>query len=411
MKDSETAGAAHVASCDGGARIEAIGRGAGRFVPFSFVVLFATSTACAPQQPAAEELPNTPARMVGIVSALEIALPYAQDQETFASPAAREELRGALRELSRNASALELHGGDDTPGFRFFARRLSEDATEIAKRFQAGSSDEARFLLNQVVDDCAGCHVRLPDPREHAVGVPLTARMQSAPPTARARLLIATRQFDAALETYEKLFAARSTSLSALDFEGALEDYLVVALRVRSDYARAGRMLAALAARGDAPPYLGQLFASWREALAQLAPYEQASTLVEAREVLAKAEARRRFPADRSALVHDLVASALLHRALARGLANPDERAEASYLLGLAELRNDPSRGLPQAEAYLESAIRAAPNSDIARDAYGVLEEQTVLGWMGSAGLDVPRDVTDWLAELRALAGLRQAQP
>jgi len=365
--------------------------------------------ACAPPEPPPTEIPSTPARMAGIVSALEIALPYAQDQDAFSSPATRAELSTALSDLARNASALELHGGDETPGFRFFARRLADDAAEISKRFRAGSHDEARFLLNQVVDDCAGCHVRLPDPREHGIGVPLTERLAAVPPRTRAKLLVATRQFDAALTSYEALFAAPEHAPSALDFDGAIEDYLVVALRVRTDFARAERTLAALAARRDTPPYLAQLVASWRAALRELAPFEHGSTLVEARDVLASAEKVRRYPADRGALVHDLVASSLLHRALARGLSNPDEAAEASYLLGLAELRNDPSRSLPQAEAYLENAIRAAPGSDIAREAYAVLEEQTVLGWMGSGGFDMPRDVSDWLAELRALAGLKPA--
>lgn len=372
-----------------------------------FVLLGALG--CAPTEPPPVELPNTPARMAAIVSALEIALPYAQDQESFASPAARAELREALDALARNASALELHGGDDTPGFRFFSRRLSEDAAETAKRFRAGSTDEARYLLNQTVDDCTGCHVRLPDPREHGIGVPLTARLASASPRTRAKLLVATRQFDAALESFEASFADAKTSPSALDFDGAVEDYLVVALRVRSNFARAEKTLASLGARADTPRYLAQLLGSWRAALADLARYEQASTLVEAREVLAKADAVRRYPADRGALVHDLVASSLLHRALARGLDHPDEAAEASYLLGLAELRNDPSRGLPQAEAYLEAAIRAAPGSDIAREAVAVLEEQTVLGWMGSGGYDMPKDVSDWLAELRAIAGPKPA--
>jgi tetratricopeptide (TPR) repeat protein len=365
--------------------------------------------ACAPPEPPQSELPSTPARMAAIVSALEIALPYAQDQNAFASPAARSELRSALDSLARNASALELHGGDETPGFRFFSRRLADDAAETAKRFRADSTDEARYLLNQVVDDCTGCHVRLPDPREHGIGVPLTARLASATPRTRARLLVATRQFDAALESYESSFADPQSAPSALDFDGALEDYLVVALRVRSDYARAEQTLAGLAARADTPRYLAQLLVTWRAALADLARYEQASTLVEAREVLAKADAVRRYPADRGALVHDLVASSLLHRALARGFDHPDEAAEASYLLGLAELRNDPSRGLPQAEAYLEAAIRSAPGTDLAREAYSVLEEQTVLGWMGSGGFDMPKDVSDWLAELRSLAGLKPA--
>jgi tetratricopeptide (TPR) repeat protein len=393
-----------------GAGRAAIRRDPGRLASGAALFTLFAALGCMPAEPPPSE-PSTPARMADIVTALEIALPAAQSQDSFAAPAKRAELQDALRELARNASALELHGGDETPGFRFFSRRLSEDAAEISKRFRAGSTDEARFLLNQLVDDCTGCHARLPDLREHAVGVPLTARLEAVPAPTRVKLLVATRQFDAALATYEALFAAPEISPSALDFDGVLEDYLVIAVRVRSDFARAGRALAALEARGQAPPYLAQLISTWRTALAELAPYESGSTLVEARSVLAKANALRRYPADRSALIHDLVASALLHRALARGLGSPDETAEASYLLGLAELRNDPSRRLPQAEAYLESAIRAAPNTDIARDAYGVLEEQTVLGWMGSAGLDVPRDVTEWLAELRTLAGLKQAGP
>ena len=364
---------------------------------------------CAPLEVPDESVPNTPARMAGIVSALETALPYAQEQAAFESPAARDELRNALRELRRNASALELHTGDGTPGFRFFSRRLTDDVNEISARFDRGSRDEARFLLNELANDCAGCHVRLPDPREHVVGAGLTARFENTPLRARAKLFVATRQFEAALSSYEALFAAPENAPSALDFGGELQEYLVVALRVRSDFARAERTLAAFAARPALPSYLAQLLATWRAALAELAPYAHASTLVEAREVLGRAEELRRFPADRSALVHDLVASALLHRALARGFASPDEAAEASYLLGVAELRNDPSRGLPQAEWYLESAVRSAPGSDLAREAYALLESQTLLGWSGSAGIELPDDVRAWLRELRALAGLEAA--
>lgn len=371
-------------------------------------VAVSAALACAPAPPAQPELPDTPARMAGIVSALEVALPHAQDQDDFAAASARTEIRAALRELRRNASALELHGGDETPGFRFFSRRLAEDAAEIGERFESGSVDESRFLLNELVNDCAGCHVRLPDPREHGIGVPLTERLAAVRPETRARLLVATRQFDAALDTYETLLAAKDRAASALDFEGDIEDALVIAVRVRSDFSRADAALATLAARGDAPSYLMDLVATWRQALADLRPYENGSTLVEAREVLERGAALRRYPADRSALVHDLVASALLHRALARGLGSPDETAEASFLLGLAELRNDPTRGLPQAEFYLESAVRSAPGSPYAREAYALLEEQTVLGWSGSGGAEMPSDVKAWLRELRTLAGIPQ---
>jgi len=367
--------------------------------------------ACAVPEAADKQLPDTAARMAEIVSALEITLPLAQSREAFEAPGARAELDSALRNLARNASALELHRAEDSPGFRFFSRRLAEDAEEISKRFRAGSRDEARFLVNQLVDDCAGCHVRLPDPREHTLGVPLTRSLARAEPRVRAKLLVATRQFDAALASYEALFASPDYSLSTLDFAGAIEDYLVIALRVRGDWARAERALAGLAARDDAPAYLAELIAGWRSALVDLAPLAQSATLMDARAVLARAEAVRRFPADRSALVHDLIASSLLQRSLARGFASADEAAEASYLLGVAELRSDPARSLPQAEAYLEAAIRGLPGSDLAREAYALLEEQTLLGWIGSGGLDLPSDVSDWLHELREIARAGEKQP
>ena len=129
-------------------RIAARGHSLRRLAP----ALIGVALACAPPQPQVE-LPSTSARMSELVSALEVALPYAQDQDAFASPAARAEIRAALRSLRRNASSLELHGGDLTPGFAFFGRRLAEDAAEISSRFDRDSHDEARFLLNELAND------------------------------------------------------------------------------------------------------------------------------------------------------------------------------------------------------------------------------------------------------------------
>jgi hypothetical protein len=50
------------------------------------------------------------ASMAGIVSALAIALPAAEDADRFGDPALRDELTAALAELRRNAAALATHG-------------------------------------------------------------------------------------------------------------------------------------------------------------------------------------------------------------------------------------------------------------------------------------------------------------
>jgi tetratricopeptide (TPR) repeat protein len=358
--------------------------------------------ACSPPGGPISEPAIVAARFDEIVSSLEVALPYAQDRDTFAAPAAQPAIRESLRVLRRNAAALELHGGDHTFTFAFFSRRLADGATQISERFESGRREPARLLLNELMGTCAGCHVRLPDAHEATRAAP--ASIRSLRPQVRARLLVAIYRFDAALEVYEASFLSREASASKLDFDGAIEAFLVVALRVRTDFARAARGLATLAARDDVPPYLARLIAIWLAALRDLTVYEHSSMLAEAREVMLQAGALRRHPTDRTALVHDLVASAILHRVVAQGLASHEETAEASYLLGLAELRSDPSPRLPQAEAYLESAIRAAPGSTIARDAYAALEERTILDWSGSDGAHVPVDVEKWLQELWRIA-------
>jgi hypothetical protein len=135
------------------------------------------------------------------------------------------------------------------------------------------------------------------------------------------------------------------------------------------------------------------------------APTPAGQEVARAKQVLTDAQAVRRFPADRAGLVHDLVASGLLHRAVTAAGTPGADTAEAYYLLGVTELRIASSSWLTEPEAYLETAIRAAPGGAAARRAYAVLEESTLLGYTGSGGEgELPPEVAAWLAELRRLA-------
>ena len=116
------------------------------------------------------------------------------------------------------------------------------------------------------------------------------------------------------------------------------------------------------------------------------------------------------FPEDPRSLVHFVEASRLLHRFVqARAEAPPgdaDDRrrlGEAYYLLGVAEAHITSNYWYAETEFFLESAIRLAPDSDFARKAYAWLEEDVLIGYSGSAGLEVPNDVSDYLRELREL--------
>lgn len=364
--------------------------------------------ACAWLAPEAPPAPGpTTSAMAEIVAALRVALPLSLSADRFEDPANRPALDASLGALRAGAQQLESHGQSQDASFAYLSRSLARDAEDIKRRFDAGHFDQSRFLLGALVEDCVGCHSRLPSAEDSGLGADLYAQVDTAALRAveRARLEVATRQFEAALERYEALLAAPDASPAELDLEGVIGDYLTVAIRVKQDLPRARATLAAFAARPDLPSYLATLAASWVAACDALAGALAApDPLREAVRVAEQGAALERFPRDRAALVHELVASSLLLRYVA---AHPEpslEGAQAYFLLGVAELASGRSIWLSAAEDYLETAIRMAPGSDWAKRAYVVLEEETLVDYSGSGGAHVPPEVRQELRELQRIA-------
>jgi hypothetical protein len=369
------------------------------------VILAAQAQAEEPQQSAPDA---TSARMGELVEALRVALPLSLRPEDFAAEANRARLEVALRRLRDGARLLADHAGGSDVGFVHLSSSLARDAMEIHHRFVTGRVDEARFLLGELSDDCVACHARLPDGRDSEIGRSLWNAVDAAalPLDQRVRLQVATRQFGPALESYETLLGGNLVPPAELDLGGYLSDYLALSIRVRRDLARARRHLDPWRRRPDVPAYLQDLANAWVDALGSLdQPTPKGEEVARAKTVLQQAERVRRFPADRAGLVHDFVASGLLHRRVTELGAPTPGSAEAYYLLGVTELRIGSSHWLTEPESYLEAAIRAAPGTPTARQSYVVLEESTLLGYTGSGGLgELPPEVTRWLGELRRLA-------
>jgi hypothetical protein len=345
--------------------------------------------------------------MAEIVAALRVALPLSLSAARFEDPANRSALDASLGALRAGAQQLESHGRSQDASFAYLSRSLARDAEDIKRRFDAGRLDESRFLLGALVEDCVGCHSRLPSAEDSGLGADLYRQVDATALDAveRARLEVATRQFEAALDRYEALLAAPDASPAELDVEGVIADYLTVAIRVKQDLPRARATLAALAARPDVPSYLATLLASWVAACDTLVGSLDADDpLAEAVRVAEKGAALERYPRDRAALVHELVASSLLLRHVAAHPEPSAENARAYFLLGVAELASGRSVWLSAAQDYLETAIRMAPGSDWAKRAYVVLEEETLADYSGSGGVHVPADVREELRKLQRIA-------
>lgn len=376
------------------------------------VALAASAAALAGDAHAADAPdPQTRAAMARIVEALQVALPLSLDDATFSAEDNRATLRAAIEALARSGEALTSHGNPTDAGFAFLSRSLARDTRAIRMRFERKEWEQARFLLQEVTENCVACHSRRPDPLARPLGRRLVddAALAALPLAERVRLEVATRQFDRALESYAALFADPSVSGADLDLMGHVDDYLEVCLRVRSDTCDPLPTLERLGKRADLPAGLRRNLEAWQTSVRALSARGPLTPgLAEPRRLVEKAQDREHFPDDRSALVLYFTASGLLNRYLAEGQPGLDELADAYTQLGVIESRVGRSFWPSEAEYYFEAAIRVAPGAPAAQRAYALLEESIAVGYSGSAGLKMPDDERERLAGLRRL--IREAR-
>jgi tetratricopeptide (TPR) repeat protein len=350
------------------------------------------------------ERAETRATMREIFESVRVLLPLSVRPDEFAAPANRATVEAALAALQRNAGALAEHARSDDPARRVLGDSLSADAGHALLRYRAGLYDGAAFLVRQTTENCVACHTKLRSPGDSPLAKHFVDRTALAklPPAERARLEVATRQFDEAAESYEKLLA--SAQIHAGELVAPLVDYLTLQIRVRDDFGGARRTLDRFAERADLWRQLRGDVAAWSRALRELAPYRKLpASLASARDLIERARQLEQFPADRRGLVHYLVASSLLQRLIAEPGDGGRDTAEAYYLLGLCETHIGDDPWISEADLYLESAIRLAPDAPFAEDAYALLEEETLVGYTGSGGPHLPEPVAQHLEELREL--------
>jgi hypothetical protein len=344
--------------------------------------------------------------MRDIFQALTAAFPASLDAEQFQDPAQRTQILAALRALAHHAGGLATHGQEVPRHLDFLRYALATEAQQALHWYEHGQYQAAQFALHHLTEHCFACHSKLPPPRRFELGQRFLAEVPLANLALkeRARLAVATRQFDTALELYEMLFQSPAIPAGELGLMGAFEDYLKMVMRVRNDAMRALRTLETFQQRPDVPAYLAEYLSSWVDALRELHAVEAPDDfLLSARRLIRAGQGRNRFPADRLGLVHFVVASGLLHRYVETSTVTGTPLAEAYYLLGVAESHISRTLWLPETAFFLETAIRLAPQSVPARQAYAALEEYVLVGHTGSSGLHLPADVRAHLAELRRL--------
>jgi len=363
--------------------------------------------ALAPAACADESAPeDTRARMARIFASMQVLLPLSANEAAFGSPANRDRVLEALETLAGNADQLAQHARAEDAGRRYLGHSLGDDARRALQRYREGRTEDAAYLVQHTTENCVACHTKLQSPGDS----PLASRfvdnsvLGGLPLQERARLLVATRQFDEAQTALEQLLV--DPSVPPRKLTSALNDYLVLSIRVKDDYARPIPTLEKFVQRPDLWQRLREDVTQWVDSLRVLAPQkDRKPDLATARKRIDEARAIVPYPADHAGFVQYVVASSILHRFLDTKPASTRDVAEAWYLLGVTEAETAHGYWVSQADVYLETAIRSDPTSPAAKKAYALLEENVIGGYSGSSGVNVPESEAARLAELRALIG------
>jgi len=328
--------------------------------------------------------------------------------ERFDDPKNRAAVERRASRLAELAKSLyhEKNATEKDLSIALLADLFRDEADSAARMLKHGNRAYARVMLKSIGGFCIACHSRVP-------GADLSNAFSAKPPVGATpvesgQYYAATRQFDRALQAYSD-YLARPKVGNVFDFERAARSGLALWVRVKNDPAQTVQFIDRLLERADLPYFLREQAGSWRtEAVAWKAEKPKAlatedALFAEAKRLYAEARDGQKFPADRSADVAYLRATATLHQFLNRYPGSP-AIAEALALLGAGyEVLGDV--GLRDFhETYYVACIRLAPHTATSRKCYERYEESVYLGFTGSGGTSIPSDVRRRLNALETMA-------
>lgn len=382
----------------------------------SFLIL-ASVSAQAAQTPTEDKQAWTARmrKMAELVRTLQVDL---ADRSAAGEKDRNQRLAGHAAQLAKIAHEIpeaghQARAADPDPTLHLLGASLSQEAERASRAFASGHPSYAKHLLGAVTGLCMGCHTQAPG-REGSLISEKDATLQGLEPMDRARLLAATRRFDAAVGEYREILKTSAARSAA--WEDALRSALAIEIRVKENPAAAAQLAdqavrSSQAVEGGAGASSLKVRAqAWKKGIAEWSAEKPLSESASPESILKSAEkwakrgdAAQTYPMDQAGLVAYLRSAGLLHRYL-RTRPEGERLAKALALLArvqipLAEL---PGAELPQ--LYFSACVRVAPHTKVARECYQGYEAEVRAGFTGSAGTDIPEEEMQRLKQLRDLA-------
>ena len=348
--------------------------------------------------------------MQNMAGDVEKLLPYLYDREAFVDPKNHDRIKKSLRDFAKAAHKLEAGAGQRYIGdellLEYTLGNLQDDLNRAAQSFETGQTDYARATAKNSLNNCFSCHSVTAEGASAPWDLSQVHAMKLAP-LEKADLLVAARKYEKALQFMESQLSLPDFFKNyGTDYEALLRRYLALLIRVEKDPARATQALDKILNRGDAPQFVIEQASGWRKSLEawrreKPRPVKNPKDLFkQVEQRFARAKSLQSFEKDHAGDVEYLRATALLHLGL-KMTKSPSDQARALYLLGKSYEVLDELGSWNLHESYYEACVRREPHTALAKTCFDRLEASLVMGYSGSAGVNLPADERARLERLK----------
>lgn len=382
------------------------------FILFSFLMAGAL-VSCAQKGSKEAQTSQWRGKMGAFAGIIQDLFPMVMSRQEFNDPDNFDRINANVNHVAKLAHVIEGEsekfkmdsiGGD--PSVKFIAKSFQREIQRAQLALSEGKREYARSVLKRTTAYCIQCHSR------GSYGVEFARwgndeRLKKLTQIEKAELFAAVREYDAAIELYQKILADQKLAKKkTFMWEKAAMNSLNLAVRVKQNPKQGLAIVGQIFSTPRVAAFLKEDAKSWKRSLIEWnrekekAPKDK---LAAARKLIKRAIDRQGFFADKSSHIEYLRASILLHDNL-REEKNKKRIAESLFLLGRSydALSGNSMAGI--SDLYYEACIEQVPHTKQAMACYRRYESNVYFGFAGSGGLYVPFDIGERLQQLKKLA-------
>jgi hypothetical protein len=293
--------------------------------------------------------------------------------------------------------------------FKFSRFVLEDHITDIERVFRVGNKSYARWMVNSTLNICMSCHTQQPTSSKRFSEFLNPKDFESD--FDKAEFLFAVKDFKKANSLYQDLIQNYvDASLSGEKLETAVRRQVAYFARVNRDFTEGQEVLKKFLTNKNLPEFIKLNLAAWEEQFKKWSriplPNVKKSSPEEiiqfAEKNLSIDGPRSELPASDPKLITNLIASGILFEYLGLN-PNSTKTPDILYWLAVSDRETNYTFYYSLADLYLRECIVQYSENPIAKKCYKEYETNTILGYTGSIGTNVPADVSKDLKRLKEM--------